>query len=209
MTLPSVGIIGRRRVGKDTAADYLVREHGYARVGFADSVKEAALAIDPIVYNVDPDSWEAYNLELDKELVCADLWGDIRLLDLVNHWGWEKAKDLIPEVRRLLQRIGDEAGRQIHGENTWIDPAMKKITAHRLVGRPVVVSDVRYANEAIALRESGFTLVKIVRPSVERESLTDSHASEVETDTLSPDVTLENSGTVEDLLRLLHTAVFQ
>lgn len=190
MTLPSVGIIGRRRVGKDTAANYLVRNHSYARVGFADPVKEAALAINPYVVSHHPLTG-----------------GPGRLHHIVDDYGWEEAKDLVPEVRRLLQRIGDEAGRQIHGENTWIRQAMAKVTSHRLVGRPVVIPDVRYPNEAIALREAGFTLVKITRPGVNRDSATDSHASEVETDKMSPDVTLVNSGSVEDLVHLLHTAL--
>ena len=186
MTLPSIGLIGRARSGKDTIAAYLMREHGYVRVGFADAVKDAALALDPIV-TITPYADEGHK------------GGTWRLSDLVHVFGWEMAKDEYPEVRRILQRLGDEAGRQIHGENTWVDQARYKIRAAWIQGSPVVVSDVRYPNEADLLREAGLTLVKVERCTIVGQSVTDSHASEAFVDTLSPDVVISNDGTIKDL----------
>ena len=44
-----VGITGYAQHGKDTAAQVLVTEFGFVRVGFADALKELALAVNPIV----------------------------------------------------------------------------------------------------------------------------------------------------------------
>lgn len=179
----SIGLIGRRRVGKDTIAAILGEEYSYARVGFADALKEAALALDPVVGSE------------------ADLGGDhealLRLSTAVAVLGWEVAKETIPEVRRILQRLGDEAGRRVHGEDTWIRQAMKKILLAEEKGHPVVVTDVRYPNEAQALRSVGFNLLRVTRRDVP-SSDHDAHASE-QVDSISADLTLRNDGTYEDL----------
>jgi hypothetical protein len=180
----NIGIIGRRRSGKDTLANYLMREHGYARVGFADAVKEAALALNPWI---DVQGRERTG-ELDGTVV--------RLSELVESIGWEDAKDFYPEVRRILQRLGDEAGRQVHGDNTWVNTALRKIGT---LSTPVVVPDVRYPNEVSALRHAGFRIVRITRGNVTRGSIADGHASESNADVMEADMELTNDGTLHDL----------
>ncbi|CAO0836096.1 Adenylate kinase OS=Streptomyces microflavus OX=1919 GN=Smic_81130 PE=4 SV=1 [Streptomyces microflavus] len=49
----NVGIIGRARVGKDAAGQWLVDNRGYRRIGFADPLKEAALKLDPLIEQID------------------------------------------------------------------------------------------------------------------------------------------------------------
>lgn len=41
-----IGLVGFPRSGKDAAADYLVKEHGFTRVAFGDGVKSLLLATD-------------------------------------------------------------------------------------------------------------------------------------------------------------------
>lgn len=45
--MQNIGIVGRKRSGKDTAAAALVEKLGYVRHGFADPLKDAALALNP------------------------------------------------------------------------------------------------------------------------------------------------------------------
>ena len=66
-----------------------------------------------------------------------------------------------PEVRRLLQVIGTEAGRDIHGIDVWVDmtfDAIQKLGPDQ----PVVLTDIRFANEAQRLRSHGGHLVRRV-----------------------------------------------
>jgi hypothetical protein len=144
----NIGVIGRARTGKDTAGKWLVDNRGYERVAFADPLRECALALDPIVGTDDDD------LAAPGE----------RLSEAVGFWGWERAKDRIPEVRRTLQRIGQ--GVRAIDEDFWLRTALKKVTAANEGGSPVVITDVRYPNEAESLKRAGFHLLYVERPGV-------------------------------------------
>lgn len=168
---PLVGLIGKKRVGKDTFAAVLVEEFGFARVAFADPLKEMALTIDPVI------GWYANNGSAVH----------MRLDTAVALRGWEEAKDVYPEARRFLQRLGDGV-RQFDPE-FWVRAGMRKARALRRggsdaavvfgPGQPVVITDVRYPNEADAIRDAGGVLVRIVRPGVDDG---DTHASETALD---------------------------
>ncbi|GAA3018448.1 deoxynucleotide monophosphate kinase family protein [Streptomyces fulvorobeus] len=145
----NVGIIGRARVGKDTAGAWLVDNRGYRRIGFADALKEAALKMDPIIGT----HWEGSQLVQD------------RLSRVVRNLGWERSKEM-REVRRILQELG--AAVRALDEDFWLRTAMAKVQAANESGVPVVITDVRYPNEAASLRRAGFHLVYIVRPDVEQ-----------------------------------------
>lgn len=176
---PLVLLSGRKRSGKDTLAERLVKRHGYTRVAFADVLREMLLALDPIV---DHDEWTDLHL---------------RLSDVVNDEGWEEAK-AHPEVRRLLQRLGTEAGREILGENVWVEHARKKIAA---IDGPVVVTDTRFPNELDVGSglDRAVVPVRIERPGLESDDL---HPSETALDDHPFTLRIINSGTVEDLHRM-------
>ncbi|MFD3361614.1 hypothetical protein ACFWW5_00740 [Streptomyces albidoflavus] len=146
--LPNIGIIGRARVGKDTAGAWLVENRGYTRVAFADPLKEAALRVDPIV--VPPES--DYGIPGDT------------LAEVVGWRGWEYAKDRLPETRRFLQELG--AAIRTIDEDFWLRAAMKKVADTNDTSHPAVITDVRYPNEAASLRRAGFVLIYIERPGV-------------------------------------------
>lgn len=186
LTTPLIGLIGKKRTGKDTFAERLVQEHGYTRVALADPLREAALALDPIV--------GTFPLNVEG-LVRTREW---RLSDAVETLGWEKAKDFIPEVRRTLQRLGTESIRAID-DRFWIDAAFRKIDALREDGKPVVVTDVRYPNEGDAIRAANGYLVRIVR---DLPSDGDAHASEKAMDDYREHLFVGNNGSVEDLWHL-------
>lgn len=167
-----IGLIGHAGSGKDTVAAHLVR-HGFARVAFADPVRDVLLSINP--------------------LVTRD---GLRLRDLVAAHGWDTAKRQFPEVRELLQGLG--AGvRDSLGEQVWLEHALRRLDALR---GPVVVTDVRYHNEAHALRSRGFTLVWVQRPGV---GPANAHPSETGIPTELADVVLTNDRGIPEL----HAAV--
>ena len=73
-----IGLTGLPGSGKNAAARHLVDHHGFVEVAFADPIRQAAMVLNPYV-----DSF--YTLE-----------------DVVNTWGWNEAKNKLPEVRRVL-----------------------------------------------------------------------------------------------------------
>jgi hypothetical protein len=118
----------------------------------------------------------------------------VRLSSLVADVGWEYAKDTFPEVRRVLQHVGQSIRER--DPDFWVDVATDKISVADTWNLPVVVTDCRYPNEAEALKARGFLLARIVRPGNEG---TRDHESETALDEFPADVTLINGGTLFDL----------
>lgn len=194
-----IGMIGRRRSGKDTFAKTLVEELDFRRVAFADPLRDAALALDPIV---GPTS-------LPGDLVPSYH----RLSEVIDTLGWEVAKDFAPEVRRILQALGTDAIRKLDDE-FWVRIAMERVGdlqtgmthsgwSGRVVrsfdGHSVVVTDCRFPNEAEAIRQAGGVIVRVERPGATEAAEEDLHASETALDDYPEDYVVPNTGTLEDL----------
>ena len=162
-----VGLTGHARCGKDTAANTLVARM-WTRVAFADALRDVLIALNPVVWEPDVSLREAMR--------------DTRSWDALK-------KD--PSVRQLLQRMGTEAGRNIHGDDCWIRIAKRKVDA---APGNVVITDVRFSNEAEAIRAWGGKVIRIERPGV---GPVNGHSSE--SLDFEPDAVIENSGTIEDL----------
>jgi hypothetical protein len=154
-----IGLCGYAGSGKDTAAEALVSE-GWQRIAFADPVREMALAIDPYIVFRSGDR----NVLADNPII---FWNDgSHLQQLIEYVGWDEAKRFM-DVRRLLQRIGTEAGREILGPNVWVDVVSGRVTAAAMCGcHGVVITDLRFDNELHYLRYRHSTIVRISRPGV-------------------------------------------
>lgn len=192
----NIGLIGKARAGKDTAAAHLVAARAYTRLAFADPLKEAALRVDPLI--------PMNHLETHA-----------RLSDCVATAGWEGAKDKWPEVRRVLQQMGQTV-REID-EDFWLRELLRKAVAAAEWNMPVVVTDVRYRNEAESLRRAGFKLVRITRPApmltagqpITARHLSDAtaaHASETELDGFAADHVIDNGGSLDALHAMIAAA---
>ena len=147
-----VGLCGTAGSGKDAAAAHLTAHHGYTRRAFADPMRTALYALDPLV------------------TTGAAVF---RLAELVDRVGWDAAKQH-PDVRRMLQRFGTEVGRDQWGEDFWVQRA----TGDLHPGDAVVFTDVRFPNEAAAVAALGGIVVEIRRPGVHLEATVAAHASE-------------------------------
>jgi hypothetical protein len=171
-----IGLMGWATSGKDSFGGFLV-EDGYTRFAFADGVRDLAYRIDPYVL----------------------LSNGRRLRKMVDLVGWDKAKQ-VPEVRSLLQRIGNET-REVCGDDVWIRAVEKK-----MVGGPenVVITDVRYRNEAEFIKAKGGHLFRICRLGV--GPLND-HISENDLNDWPADVDIHNDTDLEDLKTLARISV--
>jgi len=129
-----IGLSGYARSGKDTVAELLVLNYGFKRLAFADGIREALLALNPILFD------------------------GTRLNELVGTHGWEvaKAKD---EVRRLLQVMGTEVGRKLINEDVWVWLLFNKVNTDERI----IIPDVRFPNEARMIEQQGGEVWRINR----------------------------------------------
>ena len=179
--LPHIALTGKAGCGKDTAGRWLVERHGYRRASFADGVRDVLLAIDPVVVLGPQHTADADGLQSRG----------IRLSTIVERHGWERAKRL-QEVRTLLQRTGTEAGRDIFGPDVWVNLLMERV---RHETRPLVVTDVRFPNEADACADLGAVVVRIRRDGAGAGA----HVSETAMDGYPVAYEVDNNGSVDDL----------
>jgi hypothetical protein len=87
--------------------------------------------------------------------------------------------------------MGTEVGRMLFGENVWVDIADRKIQA---IEGPVVITDVRFENEAEYVRSHGGEVWWVYRSGV---GPVNSHASD--NIDFATDLIVPNDGTLEDL----------
>jgi len=120
--------------GKDTVAELLVLNYGFKRMAFADGIRDALIALNPILHD------------------------GHRLNEVVQMYGWDvaKAKD---EVRRLLQVMGTEVGRKLIHEDVWVWRLFNQIDTDERI----VIPDVRFPNEARMIKDKGGEVWRINR----------------------------------------------
>ena len=116
----------------------------------------------------------------------------VRANDFVTAYGYERAKVMQPELRRLLQRLGTEAGRGILGKNVWVDACLRNAPER------LVISDTRFTNEALAIKARGGIVVRIGRP---RYGPVNDHSSETGLESFDFDARIENDSTLADFYR--------
>lgn len=181
-----IGLSGFARSGKDEAAKVLVEKYGYRRIAFADKLREVLYELNPVVT---PIGYNNIN-----ELIGSYV---VHLQDVIDKYGWDNYKETMygPEIRRLLQRLGTEAGRETLWDSIWIDAALKDVTSRD----KVVVTDARFFNEFDAIRDRGGIIVRIEREGV---GPVNDHASEMEAISYPHfEATLFNDGSLEDWKR--------
>ena len=186
---PLIGLMGYATAGKDALADSLVKHYGYRKVSLSDPINAMLMALDPII-EAGPRT-----LVSDQDGYVLKNQPLIRYREYVERHGYTAAKQH-PEVRALLQRMGTEAGRKVLGETVWVEQMLMTIWRSP---NPCVVTNVRYREEAEAIRGEGGILVLVTRPGV---GPTNDHVSEQIPAT--PDLVVANDGTLEDLEAKAH-----
>jgi hypothetical protein len=102
--------------------------------------------------------------------------------------------------RQMLQSLGTEWGRDSVHPEIWVRIAMERAIPHLAVGRGVVITDVRFDNEAAAIINAGGEVWRVTRPGW--RCLADSTASHQSEAGVSDQLiarTIENSGSLDDL----------
>lgn len=96
--------------------------------------------------------------------------------------------------RYAMQTLGAEWGRDMISPNLWTNDWKRRVkeTPDHI---PIVVDDLRYPNEQLALREFGGTILMI-----ERDGCVPTNHSSEDLGHIDPDRRLINNGRVEDFL---------
>ena len=159
-----VGLTGKKGSGKSTAAKYLAHQ-GYARVNFKDALVSEMKQNFP------------GTLEKIIELMDASAY------DGLKPWTVDRLLEEKPPLfRSLMQDYGTQV-RRGDDEDYWVVKWLKNAKHHSLL----VVDDVRFINEADAVRGLNGIIVRIVR---EGQVSNDTHMSETQMDMLEPDYTI-------------------
>lgn len=176
-----VGFGYQARVGKDTAADYLARYHGFSRRGFADSLKGAC----HIIFGLND----------------AQLHGNMKEV-MDEFWG--------TTPRDILQRVGTECLRQGFDQEVWVKSLEHYLRRKSVGPTDWAISDVRFPNEAEAIKRMGGMVVRIDRDPERRipKLPPQTHVSETSMDTYTGwNEVLDNNGPVGDLYDQLKSMV--
>jgi len=161
-----LGITGKMGSGKTTVANYLL-ENDFIKINFKDAlIKE--------IKNNFPDLL----LEISK------LYNNLSIDDLF----------LLkpPLTRKLLQNYGTNVRRN-DDLKYWIKSWEKSIKEEK---KNVVADDVRFLNEAAAVRKYGGKILKIVGGGINNSD----HQSETEMDLIEPDYIIYNNSDIEELI---------
>lgn len=183
-----IGLVGPAGAGKDTVREILVRSHDYTGLAFADPLRAM---LRPLIERF------------------VDGTGPVKTAHwyMMDRLGKEtEIPGMGASYRHLAQTLGTEWAHQCIGRNFWIrcaEAALQQDIERRVVSR-LVFSDVRFQSEADWIRQRGGVLWRIDRPQAApvRE-----HVSESAGQLIECDLTLDNSGCINELWSRVYEAV--
>jgi hypothetical protein len=205
-----IGVVGKAGSGKDTIADIFVEKYNFTKIGLADPIKRFLK--------------EIFDFSDDQ------LWGDSQFRTLEDKRYPRTVKGALTYLtaRYALQHLGTEFGRSCN-EDVWANYAIKQyeklmsdkvfrynykkgiysIISGEFDGvkskRPsgVVISDCRFNNEALKVKNNNGRLIKVIRNNLKKDKNSfRKHISETELDSIPEYLfnhTIINDGTMEDL----------
>lgn len=130
-----VGVSGRMRVGKNSLSEYISQ--------YLEFIGQEVLL-------------ESFAGPIKDMLVAGRFTAEERIEDPV-----EKAK-----IRRLMQTLGTEWGRETISPTVWIEALEEREPFHHVKNGKnsfLLVTDVRFENEALFIKEQGGVVIKVVR----------------------------------------------
>lgn len=131
MRPPIIGLVGRKRAGKDSVADILVHHYGYNRIAFADKVRDVCKIV----------------FELTDDQLTIDEFKE----QPIEHWPFETP-------RALMQKVGTECFRTVWPD-VWLEAVKREIDKNP--EERIVITDVRFENELLVSRARGGVNIRI------------------------------------------------
>ena len=168
-----IGLTGYARSGKSTVAAILRQAHAFHEISFAEPIRDFTRQLL---------GYSFAELEANKET-------PIDWLDGVT-------------PRRMMQTLGTEWGRQMIHPEIWVRVAIQEAKACMVEGgSDIVISDVRFPNEAAAIREAGGVIWRVYRTETEPKPGQELHPSEAHVSEIEFDGFISNLSTLEHLMK--------
>jgi hypothetical protein len=152
-----VGLVGRKRSGKDTAALGLMIR-GWQKAAFATPLREV---VKTMFLLTDADCNDPDRKEQPGPMGVSYRRG-------MQAVGTELVRD---QLSAMLPEVGQEG--------FWIQHMRRRIARARETGTKLVITDIRFRDEAEAILALGGILVHVRRPDIE---IADNHPSETGVD---------------------------
>ncbi len=169
-----IAFTGAKQSGKTTLANMICREGGgdYVRMSFAQPMREMLGAMG-----------------IEKEYLYDKKTEPISYLPGQ------------PTARHLMQTIGTEWGRDCVHNDLWIAVAMESVKKRQRYNALIAFDDLRFPNEAKAIKEAGGIIVRILRDGLDSS---DEHESEKYWKEIPYDWQIVNNGEPKDMLEELN-----
>lgn len=191
MKYPLIGLTGLAGAGKSTVAQHLWMR-GYERHRFAETLKAM---IQALLMRIAPQHLRMMDklVWVNSRIDGADKETALPLIHQIVDYGEGDPGPSPITARYLMQTLGTEWGRKVIHPNFWVHIAMAGLKPDV----PAVFDDVRFPNEADAIRARGGLIVRIVNPRLTLSPT--AHVSEQFAVEGCADYTIVNSGTLSDL----------
>lgn len=173
-----IALCGKKRSGKDTAGSLYIEKYGYIKYAFANPLKEACREI--FMFNEE---------QMDGKLkeTIDEKWG-VSPRKVFQIFGTEmfrqRLTDFFPEMKDIKENFW------IYRFELWYKNLIKTNPNAK-----VVVTDVRFPNEANIIKKLCGTVIKIERHTKKNN---DSHSSEKSIDLIKGDINITNNGTIKE-----------
>lgn len=178
-----IGICGFKSSGKDTIAEYLIKEYSFKKVSFASTLKD----IISIMFGWSRDKLEGITKE-DRE------WRE-----KIDPWWSKTLKMPLLSPRYVMQYFGTDLFRNNFHEDIWVKIVENKVSKYleEDMNANVVITDCRFNNEINMILQLGGKIIHVHRNSpIEVKCI---HSSEIEWIRCYKDYDIENVGTIKEL----------
>jgi hypothetical protein len=180
-----IGLLGQKRVGKDTVADYLVEKYNFKKESMATPLKD----ICKLLFGFNDNQ-----LYGDKKEVTDLEWGVTPRI-VLQYLGTDVFRQ---DINKIMPDIND---------NFWVKCMKNRLdNNHKLnPADKIVIADIRFQNEVDMIHELGGIVIKITRPNIDN---TDLHISEANIDTITLyDILINNNKDYIDLYNTIDQLV--
>lgn len=158
-----IGLIGEIGAGKSTAADYLQKKYNCEKYAFATPLKKACLSLGF-------EEHELYGTQ-EQKMETNKIW-NISGRKFMQIFGTEICREYLPKL--LYQGLNNNPKTD---EIIWVKLFNKFVSEN--LEKNIVIEDVRFADEANAIKKNGGLLIKIHRPSNPHNQTHKKHKSEL------------------------------
>lgn len=168
-----VGLLGKKRSGKDTTADYIVNKYGFNKRAFADPLKNAVKELFML------SNTQLYGDEKD----CVDERWELKPREIFQLFGTEIVRNTFPKYF------------PIRGDSFWVKNM--ELYYNDKKDTNIVISDVRFQDEIDFIEKNGGVVIKLVRYS---DNDVDGHESEnIDVLKYKSNILINNDGTIDEL----------